>query len=61
VIKKEAEKILKYKYLAIENRAYVECENKSDTCSNTDSWNHLNTIQKITGIHAWKARYQGTI
>jgi hypothetical protein len=39
MIKKEAEKIVIYKYLTIEIAARVECKNKSDTCEN-----HLSNI-----------------
>jgi hypothetical protein len=50
VIKKGAEKILKYKDLTTD---------KCDTSNNRGNWNHLNIIQKIPGQHTGKARNQG--
>jgi hypothetical protein len=49
VIKKEAEKILKYKDLDNRNRAHVECKNKGDTSNNWSDWNYFKIIQKIHG------------
>ena len=57
MIKKEAEKIPKYKDLTIEKKAHVECKNKSDT-NDTGNWHHFKTIQKISER---TAQYQGTI
>jgi len=42
VIKKEAEKILKYKDLR--NTAHVECKNKDDTSNNRGDWNYFKVI-----------------
>ena len=54
VIKKQAEKILKYKNLAVN----VECKSKCDTNNNRSSWKHLIIIQKnpinIPGKHELK-------
>jgi hypothetical protein len=60
VIKKEAEKILKYKELNNMNTAHVERKNKSDTSNNRDNWNHLKIIQKIPEQHTRKERNQRT-
>ena len=46
VIKKEAEKILKYKDLTTEIH-HVECKNKGDTSNNRGDWGHFKVIQKI--------------
>ena len=40
VIKKEAEKILKYKELAI----HVECKNKDDSSNNRRDWDYFKVI-----------------
>jgi hypothetical protein len=44
VIKKEAEKILKYKDLNNRNPAHVECKSKSDANYNRSNWNHLKIL-----------------
>jgi hypothetical protein len=47
LIKKEAEKILKYKDLAVEiqcTSTYVECKNNSDTSNNRRDWNYFKGI-----------------
>jgi hypothetical protein len=44
VIKKEVEKILKYKNHAIEIRAHVECKSKGDTSNNRSDWDHFQII-----------------
>jgi hypothetical protein len=49
VIKKEAEKILKYK----------ERENKCDTSNNRGKWNHLKIIHKIPEQRTGNPRSQG--
>jgi hypothetical protein len=59
VVKKEAEKILKHKYLTIQNTAHVECKNKCDTSNNRGNWNHLKIIHKIPEQRIGKARSQG--
>jgi hypothetical protein len=56
VIKNEAEKILKYKYLTTE----MERKSKCDTCNNRGNSNHLKIIHKILQQHTGKARNQGT-
>jgi len=55
VIKKEDEKILKYKDIIIEIHAHVECESKSDTRNNRGDWNHFKITQKIPEQHNRKA------
>jgi hypothetical protein len=60
VIKKEAEKILKYKRPYNRNTAHVECKNKGDASNNRSSWNHFKILQKIPEQQTRKARYQGT-
>ena len=42
MIKKEAEKILKYN----RNTAHVECKNKGDTSNNKGDWDYFKAIQK---------------
>ena len=44
VIKKEAEKILKY----------VECKNKGDTSPSRGDWDYFKVIQKIREQHTGK-------
>jgi hypothetical protein len=57
VIKKEAEKILKYEDLTTEIRAaHVECKNKGDTSNNWSDWNYFKIIQKIREQHSRKPR-----
>jgi uncharacterized protein YaaR (DUF327 family) len=56
MIKKEDEKILRYKDLIKENSAHVECESKSNTGNNRGDWNHFTIIQTIPEKYAWKAR-----
>jgi hypothetical protein len=53
VIKKEAEKILKYKDLTIERK------NKCNTSNNRGNWNHLKIIQKIPEQRTGNPRSQG--
>ena len=48
VIKKEAEKILKYKD---RNTVHMECKNKGDVSNNRGDWGHLKVIQKIREQH----------
>ena len=43
VIKKETEKILKYKDYN-RNTAHVECKNKGDTSNNTGDWDYFEAI-----------------
>ena len=59
VIKKEAEKILKYKDLN-RNSACVECKNKSFTSNKIGQWNHRRIFQIIPERHTGKAQNQGT-
>ena len=44
VIKNEAEKILKYKYLTIEVTTHVKCKNKGDSSNNRRDWVHFKVI-----------------
>ena len=53
-IKKEAEKILKYKDIKIDNTAHVECENKGDTNNNRGDWDYFKVISKIREQHTRK-------
>jgi tRNA(Ser,Leu) C12 N-acetylase TAN1 len=59
VIKKEAEKTLKYKDLTIET-AHVECKNKGDTSNNRSDWDYFKVIQKVREQHTGKTRSQVT-
>ena len=54
VIKKEAEKILKYKDLYDRNTTHVEGKNKGDTSSKWRDWDHFKIIQKIHKQHTRK-------
>jgi hypothetical protein len=56
VIKKEAEKILKYKDLVTEILAHVECGSKSVTSYNRGDWNHFKITQIIPEQHTGKER-----
>jgi len=47
VIKKEAEKILKYKNLIVEIQRMWKCKNKGYTSNNRGDWDHFGVIQKI--------------
>ena len=60
VIKKEAERILKYKKPYNRNTAHVECKNKCNTSNNRGNWNHLKIIQKIPEQLTGIAQNQGT-
>ena len=59
VIKKEAEKILKYKELTIEI-VHVECKNKDDTSNNRGDWGYFKVIKKACKQHTRKTGSQGT-
>ena len=59
VIKKDAERILKYKSFKNWNMRYVACK-RSDASSNRGNWIHLMIIHKISEQHTWKAPSQGT-
>ena len=54
VIKKEAEKILKYKDLTIEIQRMSECKNKGDTSNNWSDLYHSQIMQKIRERHTRK-------
>ena len=54
MIKKEAEKILKYKDLTNRNTTHVEGKNKGDTSNNRSDWDHFKIIQKIHKQHTRK-------
>jgi len=54
VIKKEAEKILKYKDLTIEIQRMWNVKNKGDTSNNRDDWDYFKGIQKIREQHTRK-------
>jgi len=55
VIKKEAEKILKYKDLTIEIQRMRNVKNKFDTSNNRGDWDYFRIIQKICEQHTRKA------
>jgi hypothetical protein len=54
VIKREAEKILKYKALQYKYSTFGT-QNKSDTSNNRGNWNNPKIIQKIPDQHTGKA------
>jgi hypothetical protein len=54
VIKKEAEKILKYKRPLNSNTAHVERKNRSDTSNDRSNWNYLKIIQNKPAQHTGK-------
>ena len=54
VIKKEAEKILKYKDLTIEIKRMWKVKKKGDTSNNRSDWDHFKIIQKIREQHTRK-------
>ena len=56
VIKKETEKILKYKKPHNRNSAHVECETKSDTSNRRGDWNHFKITNRIPEQHNRKAQ-----
>ena len=47
MIKKEAEKILKYIRPYNKNTTHVECKNKDDSGNNRRDWDHFKFILKI--------------
>ena len=54
VIKKEAEKILKYNDLTIEIQRMWKVKNKGDTSNDRIDWDHFKIIQKIHKQHTRK-------
>jgi hypothetical protein len=54
VIKKEAEKILKYKDLTIETQRMWNVKNRGDTSNNMGDWDYFKIIQKIREQHTRK-------
>jgi hypothetical protein len=58
VIKKDAEKILKYDDLTTEIQRVWE-EKKCDASNSRDNWNPLKIIQKMPKQHDGKAQIQG--
>ena len=54
VVKKEAEKFLKYKRPCNRNTAHVECKNKGDTSNNRGDWDYFKVIHKIREQHTRK-------
>jgi hypothetical protein len=60
VIKKEAEKILKYKALIIEIQRMWNVKTKVTASNNRGNWNHFKILQKILEQRTGKAQYQGT-
>jgi len=60
VIKKETEKILKYKDLTTEIQRMWNVKT-SDTRNKRSNWNHFKIVQKIPKQHTGKTQNQGTI
>jgi len=54
VIKKEAEKILKYEDLRIEIQRMWNVKNKGDAGNNRSDWDYFKVIQKIREQHTGK-------
>ena len=54
MIKKEAEKILKYKDLTIKIQRIWNVKNKSDTSNNRGDWGYFEFIQEICEQHTRK-------
>jgi len=54
VIKKEAEKILKYEKLTTEIQRMWNVKNKGDTSNNRGDWDYFKVIQKIREQHTGK-------
>jgi hypothetical protein len=54
VVKKEAEKILKYKDLTIEIQRMWNVKTRVITSNNWGEWNHFKIIQKIREQHIRK-------
>jgi hypothetical protein len=59
VIKKEAEKILKYKDLIIKIQRMLNVNNKSDASNNTNSCNPLKINQRISEKNTGKKQNEG--
>jgi hypothetical protein len=55
VIKKEANKILKYKDLITEIQCMWNVKIKGDASYNRNNWNHFKTLQKIFEQHTRNA------
>jgi hypothetical protein len=60
VVRKEAQKIIKYKDLVIKIQCMWNVKAKSDTSNNMGDWNHFKITQTIPEQHTGKARNQGT-
>ena len=56
VIKKEAERILKYKDIVTENQRKWNVKAKSDTSNNRGDWNHFKNTQTIPEQHTGTAQ-----
>jgi hypothetical protein len=62
VVKKGAEKILKYKdRIKNSNSAHVEYETKSDTGNNRRDWNHIRITRNIPVQRTGKALHNAAI
>jgi len=55
-IKKESEKILKYKDRIIETQCMLECESKSGNGNNRGDWNYFKVSQTVREQRTGKAR-----
>jgi hypothetical protein len=51
VIKKEAEKLIKYKDLNSRNTAQLECKNKCGICNNRGNWNCQNNLENTQATY----------
>jgi len=56
VIKKEAEKFLKYEELVKEIQRMMNVKNENDSSNSRSGWNHLKIIQKINEQHNRKGQ-----
>jgi hypothetical protein len=56
VIKKEAEKFIKYEDLTKEIQHMMNVKNKNDTGNNRGGWSHLKIIKKIPEQRTGKAQ-----
>ena len=60
MIKKEAEKNIKYKDLTTEIQSIRNVKNKSDISDNRGNWDLLKITQEIPEQHNWPARQTET-
>ena len=60
VIKKDTNKILKYKDLTTEIQCMWNVKNKGDTSNNGGKWDYFRVFQKIREQHTGKTQSHGT-